>query len=137
MKKLFYITILIVFIISSSCQKFSVEKNIIGSWKYVFLSKDDLHKEVIWNFEKNNELIIIDKTNPDSLIIDNAIYSLDVNYLGKTKVSVYEYKTKYWVEGTYQILKSSKNILVLERIVWPDGKTSGAHLRKEFIKVKE
>lgn len=127
-KHTWIVIILLIFIFS--CTKSSQEKKIIGSWEYLFFSKNDSNTSITWTFNDDHTMtqFYFNDSYKDTTV---ANFSLDGNfpqayYLTITGVDMYN-------DGKYQILRLTKKFLIIERVEY-NGRTQGIYERKEFIK---
>ena len=129
MKINFLVIIVFLIILIAGCNKFEEAKlkKIKGGWEQVIpLATGNVEKE-IWHFEDGGA-IIREIQKSDTSITDTGSYILDM------KNAVYYIlvdNLDYWLDGNYRILKSTKEMMFLQRI---EAEYPGPFLRKEFIK---
>ena len=110
------------------------EEQIVGDWKYVFLSSIDTNKVQIWSFYEDKSLV----KSLDSLKPDTGTWSMEASRLkgGRrlviSNLSSHNDGTDY--NGTYEVLTLNDKYLILQRLKLSDGNSGGAFLRVEFIK---
>lgn len=111
-----------------SCQK-NYEKKIEGTWRFYYLSMQDTGISDLWTFYKNKTLIRV-LYSSDTLRFDTAQWEITKPFLEPTflKIEGLDYNH----DGTFQIIKLNKELLILQRIKLSDGNSSGSFKYFEF-----
>ncbi|GAB4284771.1 MAG: hypothetical protein Kow0068_09940 [Marinilabiliales bacterium] len=124
-----YIIIIILSLSVLSCEKFEKSKfnKIEGKWRQVIPLITDSAEKIIWNFTSDS-LILSSVYYPDTVYIDTGKYWVDCQDLS---YYLYVKDLSYLNDGTYQLLKTSKDMMFMQRI---EANFPGPFLRREFIK---
>ncbi|MFH2141931.1 MAG: hypothetical protein ABIJ97_05885 [Bacteroidota bacterium] len=125
----FLMTIISISVIFFSCKKIEQgkENKLVGTWKQeIPLAENPLIKEV-WTFDENNYVLRI-KYRSDTSMVDTGYFH--VNSTTSRNYLIIE-NLDYYVNGTYIMLKQTKNMLLLQRV---EAEYEAAFLRKEFTK---
>ncbi|PKP23027.1 MAG: hypothetical protein CVU05_01230 [Bacteroidetes bacterium HGW-Bacteroidetes-21] len=121
-------------IFSYSCSEKRKQEKLIGSWDVVFLTAAESGSDVTWTFAEGGSLFVTSR-GTDTTIVDSASYFMDSKFLDAYYVTISD--LNYWEDGKYMIQKMNRKILIMERVMMPDGQTSGSYLHKEFVKKEQ
>ena len=128
--RILFLSFLAIIVLFSSCSKTSLEDKLIGEWKQISVGHIPEGTEITWTFAANQALYKT-KTTGNTVTIDTASWSVEMNTLSKNTVSIENLHAN--IDGKHAI-QELDDYLELLRIEFINGHTDGAFQWNEFEK---
>lgn len=124
-----YIYVIVIVLLLSGCKKFEENKNnkLEGNWLQVIPLATGSVNKVVWSFS-DDSLVTSSVYYPDTVMIDSGKYWVDMKSM---VYYLYIEDLDYWLDGNYRLLKSTKEMMFIQRI---EANFPGPFYRREFIK---
>lgn len=133
MKKYIILVVSLLALLCVGCGK-STESKLVGEWRVISVGDCGWDDNASWTFYSGGNLVVANEPKVGVGQQQSGSWEVYTRSLVTPFVDIKGFDEYYDLNGHWRVEKVNSNKLILNRVEWADGNTSGAFLRREFVK---